>query len=337
MNILIKSFNRPYYLDKCIQSILQFVTNSELKIWVLDDGTPNEYLNKLKVKYPIISIYKSEYYQTKNELIISESEGFVPNIPINLWVESAKKASDHFLLLEDDFWFIKPINLNEIGIELMENKIQMLKLCWLGNSKLLPKNSIKNSKAINVYSDNLITKNKFLYQLIFHAKKYFISGFMKFFQLNTEQNLLDYYHIYATAGAIFEKKYFLSLWQNHQNKVDESLQIKNAIGFLKENKNSNFGYLDQEILKTGFASAATNSNKNYENIKIDMFVFNKILNQAWFNNEFIVTDDFENDLNFSDIETILENENNPKALKLEWQKWTIAFKKQYTDFGCQID
>lgn len=336
MDILIKSFNRPYYLDKCIQSILTFVIDSKLKILVLDDGTPIEYLDKLQEKYPIISIVKSEYYQTKSELLISESEAFVPNIPINLWVESAKSASDFFLLLEDDFWFTKSINLNNIIFDLEQNNILMLKLCWLGNSKLIPRNSSK-IKNINIYKDNLITKNKFLYQLIFHTNKYFIAGFMRFIRLNTEQNLLDYYHIYATAGAIFNKKYFLSLWENHQNKVDESLQIKNALGFLNENKNSKFGFLDQEILKTGFASAATNSNKNFENANIDMFVFNKILNKAWFNDEIIVTNDFENDLKFAEIETILEKTNNPKAQKLEWQKWTSAFKKQYTDFGCQID
>lgn len=337
MDILIKSFNRPYYLDKCIKSILQFVIDSELKILVLDDGTPIEYLNKLQEKYPIISILKSEFYQIKNELITTESSDFVSNIPIDLWVESAEKTSDYFLLLEDDFWFTKPINLDKIVLDLEQNKIQMLKLCWLGNSKLIPKSISKKINNLNVYKEKLITKNKFFYQLIFQTNKFFIAGFMQFFQLNNEQNLLDYYHIYATAGAIFDKNYFLNLWENHQNKVDESLQIKNAIGFLKENKNSNFGYLDQEILKTGFASAATNSNKNYVNIKIDMFVFNKILNKAWFNDEFIVKNDFENDLNFSDIETILEKANNPNALKSEWQKWTTAFKKQYTDFGCQID
>ena len=337
MDILIKSFNRPYYLDKCIQSILTFVIDSELKILVLDDGTSIDYLNKLQEKYPIISIVKSEYYQTKSELIISESKDFVSNIPINLWIESARNASDYFLMLEDDFWFTKSINLNNIIFDLEQNNILMLKLCWLGNSKLIPKSITKKINNLNIYKDKLITKNTFLHQLIFHTNKYFIAGFMRFIGLNTEQNLLDYYHIYATAGSIFNKKYFLSLWENHQNNVDESLQIKNALSFLNKNKNSNFGYFEQEFLKTGFASAATNSNKNYENTNIDMFVFNNILNQAWYNDEIIVTNDFENDLNFAEIETILEKTNNPNAHKLEWHKWTNAFKKQYTDFGCQID
>jgi hypothetical protein len=337
MDILIKSFNRPYYLDKCIQSILKFVIDSELKILVLDDGTPIEYLNKLQEKYPIISIFKSEFYENKKDLIVAESDDYISKIPINLWVESARNVSDYFLLLEDDFWFTKPINLNNITLDLEQNKIQMLKLCWLGNAKLIPKSITKKINNLNIYKDKLITKNKFLYQLIFHSNNYFIAGFMRFIGLNSRQNLLDYYHIYATAGAIFNKNYFLNLWDNHQNKVDESLQIKNAVIFLNKNKKSNFGYLDQEFLKTGFASAATNSNKNYENIKIDMFVFNKILNQAWLKNEFISTNDLEKDLNFFEIETILEKTNNLNSLKSEWQKWTIAFKKQYTDFGCQID
>ena len=36
-HIIIKSFNRPYYLDRCLQSIYKFVKGN-FKIIVLDDG-----------------------------------------------------------------------------------------------------------------------------------------------------------------------------------------------------------------------------------------------------------------------------------------------------------
>ena len=39
MDIIIKSFNRPYYLDRCILSILKNV-KGDFKIKIVDDGTP---------------------------------------------------------------------------------------------------------------------------------------------------------------------------------------------------------------------------------------------------------------------------------------------------------
>jgi len=49
-HIIIKSFNRPYYLDRCLQSIYKFVKGN-FKIIVLDDGTPGKYLNKSKKSF----------------------------------------------------------------------------------------------------------------------------------------------------------------------------------------------------------------------------------------------------------------------------------------------
>jgi glycosyltransferase involved in cell wall biosynthesis len=59
MDILIKSFNRPYYLDRCIQSVKKFVVNSDYKIIVLEDGTPEKYLNKIIEKHPEVRLLKS--------------------------------------------------------------------------------------------------------------------------------------------------------------------------------------------------------------------------------------------------------------------------------------
>ena len=47
INILIKSFNRAYYLDRCLNSISQFVLG-EYEVIVLDDGTPKPYLKKIQ-------------------------------------------------------------------------------------------------------------------------------------------------------------------------------------------------------------------------------------------------------------------------------------------------
>ena len=65
MNILIKSYYRPHLLDRCLRSIYERVSDAkDLEIIILDDGTPQKYLDKIKQKYPEVkfkfSIYRDE-------------------------------------------------------------------------------------------------------------------------------------------------------------------------------------------------------------------------------------------------------------------------------------
>ena len=61
MDILIKSYNRPYYLERCLFSIQKHVAKKE-NFFVLDDGTPQIYLDKILNRYPFVTIKKSEFY-----------------------------------------------------------------------------------------------------------------------------------------------------------------------------------------------------------------------------------------------------------------------------------
>ena len=46
MDIIIKSYNRPYYLHRCLQSIKENVLGN-YKVIIVDDGTPQKYLDKI--------------------------------------------------------------------------------------------------------------------------------------------------------------------------------------------------------------------------------------------------------------------------------------------------
>ena len=213
----------------------------------------------------------------------------------------------------------------------------MLKLCWLGNSKLLPENSISYNKLYSIYSPNLYTEKPYLFNLIFRIDRFKIRKILTFFKIYSEERFLNYYTIYATSGAIFKKKYFLNLWQNHKNSVDEGLQLLNAVKFInKKKKSSNFGFSNTELMKTGFLSSASNQNKAFKNVAINMFAFNKIINEAWFNNDFNAMENYPNDLNAEKMEELLIK-SSPLAQVSEWKKWVQAFKNQYITFGCKID
>ncbi len=51
VDIVIKSFTRPYYLERCLYSIYKFAVG-DFRVQVLDDGTLPEYLARIKQLFP---------------------------------------------------------------------------------------------------------------------------------------------------------------------------------------------------------------------------------------------------------------------------------------------
>lgn len=337
MDIIIKSFNRPYYLDRCIQSIRKFVVHLDYRIIILDDGTPDKYLKKISEKYSDITILKSHLYDEKVIAIENDVPNINSKVPMDLWIDAAKSASDYFVLLEDDIWLTDYIALNDLVISLRKDNVQMLKLFWLGNAKLISDHIVKKESFFSIYKPNLYTRNPFLYKLFFVSSRFNIQRIMSFLTIYTKARALNYYSIYSVAGAVFRREYFLSLWKNHTNTINEGLQLINAVRFLNKNKNVTFGRTNKEVVKTSFLSAATNEHKSYENVSIDMFVFNKIINEAWYEGELDAMSNFPNDLNPETIQKILRDKNAANANEEEWIKWVERFKGQYTSFGCIID
>lgn len=336
MDIVIKSFNRPYYLERCLFSIHQYVKNFEGTIFILDDGTPEKYLNKITEKYPKVMLKKSKFYPQK----VSDIEkGIQPKsykIPIDLWSDIVTEVSDYFILIEDDTWFIDAIDVLEIASEMRQNNTQITKLFWLGNEDLKQNKGIQKTTNLELVKPDLFTKNPFLYNLIFR-KNYFeihrrILAKMKIY---TFKRHMAYYTIYAVAGTVLNKNFYATLWNNHQNKVEESLQILNALKFYKKNKNSTFANYKSEVLRTGFQSSATNQHKEHYAGNINMFQFNSILNEAWVQDKFDGIEDLPLDISTDKIQEILKNEGSidPQV----WASWVTSFKNQYLSMGCVID
>lgn len=337
MDIVIKSFNRPYYLDRCLYSIYKQVTDLNGKIIILDDGTPQNYLDKITQKYPNVIVRKSAFYDQKAASISNGSQPKKYLVPIDLWANVVHEVSDYFLLIEDDTWFVDSIKLEEVQNEMIQNQTVIAKLFWLGNDKLKQNIGIQKTKHLDLLSPNLFTENPNLYNFIF--RKDYLNWHRRVLAklgIYTFERHMAYYSIYAVAGTILRKDFYAALWDNHSNKVEETLQILNALKFYKKNKaNISFASYTKEILKTGFQSAATNQNKEHYEGKIDMFQFNKIINDAWLNDELDVYQDLPNDIQTKAISKILDASATINSKK--WISWVNSFKNQYTSIGCVID
>lgn len=334
MDILIKSFNRPYYLDRCIQSVYRHCIGEELQIKVLDDGTPQIYLEIIQKKFPKIKIYKSEFYHQKVVFTEKGERPEIQNIPIDLWIKVAAESSQNFILLEDDIWFKETINIQELQSTIDQKNLAFVKLFWLGNPILIQEKSSEIKNNLRIFQADLFVNNPILYNFIFYKfNRFKIRKTLQTLKIHTRRRHLAYYSIYSVAGVVFNKDYFAALWNSHKNEVDEFLQLYNAVNYKFKNKKVAFARTENEVVKTGFSSSATNQFKNYDDVNVDMFRFNKIINEAWFNGDFDAMSNFPADFQ---QEAILEILKTSEISSEEWQKWVSKFKSQFKAFGCEI-
>lgn len=340
ITIIIKSFNRPYYLDRCLQSIYTCVKgNFEIKI--LDDGTPKKYLDLIQLKYPNVNIITSNQYLDKIQAIENninngnKIDGFT--IPTDLWYNEVKSSSDYVLVTEDDVWFTKFINIDEVVREMKSFSIPLLKLGWLGNYSD-DKNLIidKLSDHLNrTQPQKLFTSNKFVMDLFMYNKYKFFTILYKL-GLVDNKTKLKYWSLNSILMGLYQKDYWLAIWDDAKGKVDEKQQLRNAAAWYYKNKKAIFARTNQEVLKTTFKSSATGSYHEYGN-HFDVNRMNFILNEAWLNNEFDAMQNYPKDFSDDYIKSFLDQANHSDAQYEEWYKWAEKFRAQYRNLGAEVD
>ncbi|WP_313373410.1 glycosyltransferase family 2 protein [Chishuiella sp.] len=340
ITIIIKSFNRPYYLDRCLNSIYKNV-NCKFEIKVLDDGTPKKYLEKIFDKYRDIRIIKSTQYNDKisaieqNLLEKKKIDGFV--IPTDLWYKEVGSSNEYVLVIEDDVWFRSEIDLNILINQMKNFSIPLLKLGWLGNYSDDDFCDIKElSNELNaVIPKNIFTSNKFIMDLFMYNKYKLYSILYRFGYVNSKTKR-KYWALNSILMGLYRKDYWLAIWQDAKGKVDEKQQLRNAAAWYNSNKKAIFAKTKQEFLKTTFKSSATSSYHEYGNY-FDVNRMNYILNEAWLNGEFDSMENYPNDFSDNYIKSFLDKENHPDAQYNEWFKWAEKFRQQYRNLGAEVE
>ncbi|MDY3548054.1 glycosyltransferase family 2 protein [Riemerella anatipestifer] len=338
MDIYIKSFNRAYYLDRCLSSI-KINLKGEYSVTVLDDGTPKKYLDKIKEKYPYVNIKTSKSYSQKvkavedNILFGKDIDGF--SIPTDLWIEAVETGANYCIVTEDDVWFTETIDVDDLLTEVEKNNINLLKLGWLSNFKddeYLQIGKINEGINFNIPKD-LFLGSKWLMDIFFYNRYKFFSIAYRFgiFDNYTKRK---YWSLNSILMGLWKKEYWLEVWKDAKGKVDEKQQLRNAAAYYNKHKNNpNFiARLSKEAMKTTFQSSATNSYHEY-GFKVDINYINYLLNEAWYNGILDSMQNYPNDFSVEYIETFFDN----KVDKNEYRKWVEQFKNQYRNLGCSID
>lgn len=339
-DILIKSFNRPYYLDRCLNSIEKFVSG-DYSVIILDDGTPQKYLDKIKEKHPNISIKKSKNYQNKEKAIAknitngTEINGF--QIPTDLWIDAVKNASEYFIMTEDDAWFTEPIDVDNLYNIMKTKQMTLIKIGWISNRKLKSQFFTVPNTDIIFIKPNIFTAPSFIMDCFFENrfKLFSILRRLKIVDANSKN---EYWVMNSMLMGFFNKNYWLDMWKNINGKVNEQLLLKNAIQWYRNNKDNtfNFGKLDSLKMNTTFQSSATNSYHKY-GIECDINMFNYIINEKWLKGEFDSMQNFPKDISKNYYAHFLLDANSDRCSLESWKQWAEKFKEQYRKQGVVVD
>lgn len=339
MDILIKSFNRPYYLDRCLQSIYRYCIGFS-SIKVMDDGTPEKYLNKIKEKYPDVIILKSNQFHEKNNAISEnlqsgkEIDGF--SIPAKFWKDTVKEASEFFVITEDDVWFTQSIDLSLLENCMKSKNTDLIKLGNLGKPEMGVPSQCKGTELVYPQYSIFTAPEPFFRWIFFNKCKTFSLLYrLKFF---TNDFHSQYYFLFSILMGMYRKSYWLKLWEGIDGRVSEYRQMYNAGVHFRKNKSNKslIGSLKTSAMTTTFKSSATNSYHKY-GTAIDINRFNYILNEYWYKDYFDAMENFPKDFSDTYITSILTEENHPDAQPDKWLEWAEKFKDQYRSRGYKIE
>jgi hypothetical protein len=333
-DILIKSFNRPYYLDRCLQSIYRHV-NGDFKITIMDDGTPEQYLIKILHAYPNIEMNRSSNHAEKSKLVqqpYTNPTEIQQQIPVELWKNCVKKSSNVFLLLEEDSWFTESIDLRDTLNHINQHKLNIVKLGWNGNPQVVDGESISLSNTINEIKPQLPVSNPIILSHLLKNTFKIRSVLFKTKILPTHF-LLPYYSLYTVTSAFFNKIYWLHLWSTSQQRVDEMLQLLKAFEWSKQT-GGRYGKYYTEVVKTSFL---TSSNQSGSIKGLNMNAINHHLNEAWMNNSLDPMKHYPKDFSISYFKNILaEREMSPQQITA-WICWIEWFQKMHLSIGNEVN
>jgi hypothetical protein len=335
MDVFIKSFNRPYYLERCLRSIAMHVTGVN-RIIVLDDGTPSHYLEKIKALFPLVTIHQSEGSKKKQDAIQQHLSGNLPyalkNIPARFWWDNIAKASDFFFLLEEDAWITQPIDLVEIEKVMQRDSLVTTKLFWCGNENLIRGKKRKINQDIEEIIPQLPFRNPIIGSLLLRDK-------FKVKTLLTKLGILrhgwmaPFYSLYTVSSSVYQKAYWLTIFTGASEKIDEGDQLFHALKWHRHHRDTRFAKSSVQRVNTSYITSAANA---FKSISFDFIRFNYRMNEAWFESRLESMQDFPQDFSPSYLSQFLDG-NDVHCNRDLWVKWIAVFKGQFIKSGCVID
>lgn len=334
MHILIKSFYRPHLLDRCLRSIYQQVGDAEnLEIIVLDDGTPQKYLDKILQKYPKVRFKFSDYREEKIEKInrhLSGKENYQDiRIPTNLWYEAVAEASDYLIMTEDDVWFSAPFTVENYAREMEKHNIHILKLGRIleKDADIVPHKKL--TETISYHNPKFFIKSQKFYDALL-KNSFNLKNILERYRILPKRWIMQLWTMYDIPMAMYRKDYLQFLWKDQYKRVIEQLQLRNAVEWaFRHSGEHKYTLMTNRVMATSYRSSASFNSFNIEE-NFDLIKFNFILNELWLNDSFNEYENYPEDFSVDYIYNILLREEG-KIFAEKWKKWTEGFIEMHSE------
>jgi hypothetical protein len=280
MDIVIKSFRRPFYLDRLLYSINKFCSGFK-NIYISDGGTDILHIEKLNRKYSNliwdITSSKNSKVQTKdylsfNNIIKTDIDR------LTHWRSTVEKVNtDFFLLIEDDCWLTDRIDLIKYSEMLRVNNAHFSKL-WYSSST--DERFSGTSLLLKIHRDpNYPDTLEYLPRL---------------------ESIYSLYNYFIMGQAIYKKDYYLAGTKNAYVE-DETSQLLKAYDFLKNIEGSiprSFQTYNR-IAYQGWAVSIRSDDVFLLESGFSGFNLSDALSDLWLNDDFDANENFPFDFSLS--------------------------------------
>ena len=320
MDVLVQSFNRAYCLDRCLCSLRQHARKVR-SIRVLDDGTPDKYLEEIKRRHPQVEILRSERHTEKSAAIEHYRAGnphppeVLSSLPWVLWRAGVQSATPRFLLLADDQWCVRDIDLGGIG-QMMKSRacalVRLFKSPALDRSPATP----LSPEVCQVHPWYL---KSWLHTLIYKTCLAHRFG-------NAESRwALEAKSIYVGHG-IFERTFWLEVTRDATSVANENLPQTRALQWAARHPRATFARTTSDPVATTSRSSASSGDLDRA-AGLDMILFNKLLNEYWFAGRLDPCAGMPDDFPKETILAVLAEAGESSCTPEKWSLWCDHFKE----------
>jgi len=329
IDIFVKSFDRPYYLDRCLASIAIHVKGN-YSIKVLDDGTPQHYIAHLKNKYPFATWVLSPNHHIKaNADYHSLHHRWnlqTTGVPVQFWKEEIAKGSDYFLLLEEDAWFTRAVELHEYVDTMLAHNVVMLKFFWNNNASIIKGRKVSLNDKVDEIKPALPITFPWVVTALMN-NRFKLTSVLQRLKLLPKSFFNPYYSLYTVASGIFLKQYWQFLWHfAHPNHIDEKRQLREAVIWFRQHPNGKYAKSREELIQTSYI---TSSSTTFRHVAFDMRLLNHQLNEAWIKNELNPMQGYPSDFAVEYLKAFMVSDS-PQCSAAEWDFWIQEFNRMHS-------
>jgi hypothetical protein len=302
MNVYIKSFNRPFYLDRCIRSIKLNVKGCS-RIIVLDDGTQSQYLEKLHSLHPDVEFRGSGADDRKVELLRAENFAAIKSDfpePASFWfAELSKEPEEYFFLMEDDAWVSRRLDLETVQTSLEKNAGVIYK-CWWPN----------HPERVHIVQSSFLASN---------------GQSVEYYDFNAEK-VTQLYAIWIVAFAVFRRDYWLNNFCGIKRMADEHTQLCNAQNYISRHPEVRFAKSAERCVYQGWAVPGRSTPEYYDK-GLRQHLYMDALNNAWLAGGLDVTEGFPFDFSDDYLASIFSMFLSTADVEVwkEWKKREIQY------------